>query len=184
MYPTASHLVDLQKNHLATLHVVTRTLIEAVQELANLNLATTRTAVQEVNQTLAGWLEGQGAPDQLAALGGLAQPAAEGSLRYSRNVYGITCRTGAELSKIIEARVAEGTDAISRLIETTAKNGPPGCEAAASFWVGAINASKPVFDTISQTVVRTAELAGANLIDGAAADKVVGQAGAPAPEAI
>ncbi|SPE20780.1 Granule-associated protein [Burkholderiales bacterium] len=163
MNSTSVQLAELQRSHLDALSAFGSALCDATEKLATLNFAATRAVLQETAQASQNLLGSRDAQGVLAIAGGLVQPATEKLMRYSRNAYGIASGTNAELSRIVEAQVAEGNRRIVEFVEIAFKNAPAGSEAAVSFLKSAFTASNTACENISNATRQALELAEANL---------------------
>jgi phasin family protein len=174
MFAIPAHFAELQRGQIDTLQALTSALVDATQKLTNLNLATARAFMQESNQTIETLFASQDPQATIALVGASVQPAAETLASYATGVYGIACGASAELSKVIEASVAERSDKLSEFIDATFQNQPAGSEAAVSFLKGAFSASAPMFSVVSKAANQLSELVQAKpLADAAAAEDLV-----------
>ncbi len=178
MYTTPAQFAELQKGHVDALTAVGTVLFTATEKLAALNIAATRSMLQDATSTAQTLLSSKDVQEALTLAGGLVQPAAEKLVGYSRNAYGIASGTGAELSKIVEAQVAEGNRKVAELIDLAAKSAPAGSETAVSMIKSAFSASNTAFDTVSKAAKQATEMAESNLAAAAAVanDVVKGKA--------
>jgi hypothetical protein len=87
------------------------------------------------------------------------QPLAEKSAAYSRHIYDIASGTGADLTKGLEGKAAEGQQAAQAYIETALKNAPAGSEQAVAFFKQAVTASTTAVESVQKAVKQAADMA-------------------------
>ena len=160
---TPAAFADLQKHQMDALNAVAGTLVNATEQLTNLNFAAARALLQEVSQIAENLVRSQDAQGALAIVGDLVQPTADKLASYSRNLYGIACGANAELSRIVDSQVAEGSETISELIDFAFKNAPAGSEAAASFLRSSVLASTTAYNAVASAAKQATELTESNM---------------------
>jgi hypothetical protein len=103
---------------------------------------------------------------------------AEKTVAYSRSVYAIAAETGAELSKSVEAKMAESQKAVATAMQNLAKNAPAGSESVVAMFTQAV--------TAGQTAIETAKSSARNAVEmvekqtNSAVDTALGAVKAPA----
>jgi phasin family protein len=163
MYSNANPLLEMQKTQIDAIQAFGSTVFQATEKLAQLNLATSRTLMQD-SAGAAQSLLGAKDPQELAAIGGsLAQPGAEKLAAYSRSAYGIASSAGAELTKIFEAQIAEGNRKLNELIEAAAKGAPAGSEHAIGMLKNSLNVANTAFDAVTRAARQAGETAESNI---------------------
>jgi phasin family protein len=169
MYATPAQFVELQKGQLDALNSFGHTVFNATEKLVNLNLAAAKALMQDAadtTQTLMGAKEVQ---ELIALSTAVGQPTVEKAVSYSRNVYGIASGASAEISKIVEAQLADGNRKVSELIEFATKNAPAGSEPAVSMFKSAFAASNTAFDTVAKAAKQASDWAESNFAAAASA---------------
>ena len=163
MYPNQNALLEMQKTNVDAIQAFGSTVFAAAEKLAQLNLSATRNALQDsagAAQTLLSVKD----PQEIAAVAtALAQPGAEKLAAYSRSAYSIASATGAELTKIFEAQVAEGNRKLAELIDTAAKSAPAGSEHAIGLLKNTISAANTAFDAVTKAARAASETAESNI---------------------
>jgi len=163
MYATPAQIADLQKGQLDAFYAVSQTLFGAAEKLVHLNLAASRAVLQESAEATNSLFGIKDVQEFVSVSGGLAQPALEKVVSYSRNVYNIASGASSELSKIVEAQIAEGNRKVAEVIDFAAKNAPAGSEPAVSMLRSAVAASNTAFDTVSKAAKQATDWAESNL---------------------
>lgn len=142
---------------------LTHTAFAGFERLVELNLAAGKAAVGESFTNAQSLLSAKNPQELLAAQAALVQPAFEKSVSYSRHLYEIASATSAELSKAVEAKVAESQAAIKSVVEANLKNAPAGSDAAVAAFKTAYDASQTAAETLQKVAKQAAETAQANM---------------------
>lgn len=181
MYVTPAQFSEVQKGQLDAFFALSQTLFDATERLAELNLATAKAAVEssvEKSQALMGVKDAQ---ELVALSSAFAQPTLDTVVSYSRTVYGITNGAGVEVSRIVEAQIAEGNKKVAQAIDVAAKSAPAGTEPAVAMFKSAVAAANTAYDTASKAAKQVVEVAESNL---AAATNATMKAAAAATETV
>jgi phasin family protein len=160
---TAEQTLAAQKANVDILFGLTDTALEGVEKLVELNLQAARTAMSEMTQTAKAAMAVKDPQELVALQAGLLQPAAEKASSYGRHVYDIASATGAEVSKIAEAGVAQVQQKFLAMIDGATKNAPAGSENVVAFVKSAVVAANNAFDGVQRATKQAAEVAEANL---------------------
>ena len=169
MYATPAQLVELQKGQLDTFNSLGHTVFNATEKFINLNLAAAKALMQDAADTTHQLFGAKDVQELVALSSTLGQPTIEKAVSYSRNVYGIASGASAEISKIVEAQIADGNRKVSELIDFATKNAPAGSEPALSMFKSAVAASNTAFDTVSKAAKQAADWAESNFAAAASA---------------
>ena len=159
---TAEQVLAAQKANLETLFDLTNKAFEGVEKLVELNLQVAKASLGEVQSTAAAALGAKDAQELLALQAGLLQPAAEKAAAYGRHLYDIATSTGAEVTKITEAQVADAQAKFHGAVDTAVKNAPAGTESAAALVKSAIAAATNALETVQKATKQAADVAEAN----------------------
>lgn len=163
MYVTPAQFNEMQKGQIDAFFALSQTVFDATERLVELNLATAKESVEDSVEKAQALLTVKDAQELLAVSGSLAQPALEKFVAYSRSVYGIANGTGVEVSRIVEAQIAEGNKKVAQAIEAASKNAPAGSEPAVAMFKSAVAAANTAYDTMSKATKQVVEVAEANL---------------------
>ncbi len=169
MYATPAQLVELQKGQLDAINSLGHTVFNAAEKLVALNLAAAKALMQDAADTTQTLLGAKDVQELVALSSTLSQPTIEKAVSYSRNMYGIASGASAEISKIVEAQLADGNRKVSELIEFATKNAPAGSEPALSMFKSAVAASNTAFDTVNKAAKQAADWAESNFAAAASA---------------
>jgi phasin family protein len=134
-----------------------------VEKLVELNLTAGRAALAESAAHAQAVMAVKDAQELIALQTSFIQPLAEKSAAYSRHVYDIAQGTGAEFTKGLEGKAAEGQQAVQAYIESALKNAPAGSEQAVAFFQQAVTASNTAVESVQKAVKQASDLAESQL---------------------
>jgi len=130
-----------------------------VEKMVELNLTASRAALAESAAHAQAVMGVKDAQEFIALQTSFVQPLAEKSAAYSRHLYDIAQGTGAEFTKGLEGKAAEGQHAVQSYIESALKNAPAGSEQAVAFFKQAVTASNTAVESVQKAVKQAADLA-------------------------
>jgi phasin family protein len=130
-----------------------------VEKLVELNLTASRAALAESAAHAQAVMGVKDAQELIALQTSFIQPLAEKSAAYSRHIYDIAQGTGAEFTKSLEGKAAEGQHAVQSYIESALKNAPAGSEQAVAFFKQAVTASNTAVESVQKAVKQAADMA-------------------------
>ena len=159
---TAEQLIAAQKANIETLFGLTNKAFEGVEKLVELNLQVAKTALGEAGDTARAAFSVKDAQELLALQASLLQPSAEKAAAYSRHVYDITALTNAEVTKAVEAQVADAQKNFINLVDSASKNAPAGTENAVALVRSAVAAANNAFESVQKAAKQAADVAEAN----------------------
>lgn len=168
---TTEQFTSANQANAETLRVLTTQIFSGFEKLVELNMAASKAAMVQAFSHTQAVMDVKDAPQLLALQTGLFQPLAEKSTSYSRHVYNIAAESGAELTKVFEAKFAESQKEFAALVENVVKNAPAGSETAVAFFKSAVNAGQNAIESAQTSAKKTAELVESNFTD--VANKVV-----------
>jgi phasin family protein len=159
---TPEQVLAAQKANVETLFGLTAKAFEGVEKLVELNLQVARTAMTETAETTKAALSVKDAQELLQLQAGMLQPAAEKAASYGRHLYDIAAGTGAEVTKVAEAQMADAQKKFMAMVDTAVKNAPAGTENAAALVKSAVAAANNAFDSVHKATKQAADIAEAN----------------------
>jgi phasin family protein len=163
MFANQAQISELQKTQIDALFALSNTLFQATERFVGLNIAATKALMEESTECAQGLMGVKDVQELIAVSNGLAQPAFDKLVAYSRNVYSIANEAGSEVTKIVEAQVATSNKKLSQLIDVAAKNAPTGSESAVSMLKNSLTAANTAYDTISKATKQAVEMVESNL---------------------
>jgi len=181
MFATPAQFNEIQKGQIDTLYALSHAVFGATEKLADLNLAAAKALLDESSETAQSYLGVKDAKEFASLNAGFAQPTLEKFVSYNRNLYSIAAAAGAEISKIVEVRIADTNRKIAEMVDFAAKNAPAGSESAVSLIKNAVAASNSAYDTFSKAAKQVVSAAESNI---AAATQATLNAGSVAAEAV
>jgi phasin family protein len=151
---TAEQLIAAQKASVETLFGLTNKAFEGVEKLVELNLQVAKAALGEAGDTARAAFSVKDAQELLALQASLLQPSAEKAAAYSRHVYDITAATNAEVSKAVEAQVADAQKKFINLVDSASKNAFESVQKAAK---QAADVAEANFQAATSTAVKASQ---------------------------
>ncbi|MDH4114318.1 MAG: phasin family protein [Burkholderiaceae bacterium] len=163
MFTTPAQFAELQKGQMDAAVALSQTFFDAAERLMELNLAAAKATLEESVEKTQALLSAKDVQEFFALTSGNAQPTLEKAVSYSRTVYGITNGANAEVSRIIEAQIAESNKKVAQLIDFAAKNAPAGSEPAVTAFKSAVAAANTAYDTFAKATKQAVEMAESNV---------------------
>jgi phasin family protein len=163
MFATPAQFTEIQKGQMDAAVALSQTFFDATERLLELNLAAAKATLEESVEKTQALLSVKDVQEFLALSGGMTQPTLEKVVSYSRTVYGIANGANAEVSRIVEAQIAESNKKVAQLIDFAAKNAPAGSETAVSAFKSAVAAANTAYDTFAKATKQAVEVAESNI---------------------
>lgn len=92
-----------------------------------------------------------------------AQPSLETITAYMKDSYDILTESQADLTKIVESRIAEANKTIVSTLDQAEKNAPAGSDVAVSAMKSAVAAANQAFDAFAKAGKQVQEVTGASV---------------------
>lgn len=163
MFATPAQFAELQKGQMDAAVALSQTFFDTAERLVELNLAAAKATLEESVEKTQALLSAKDVQEFVALSSGSAQPTLEKAVSYSRTVYGIANGANAEVSRIIEAQIAESNKKVAQLIDFAAKNAPAGSESAVGIFKNAVAAANTAYDTFAKAAKQAVEMAETNV---------------------
>jgi phasin family protein len=164
MFTTPAQFAELQKGQMDAAVALSQTFFEAAERLMELNIAAAKATLEESVEKSQALLSVKDVQELMALSSGNAQPTLDKAVSYSRTVYGIANGANAEVSRIIEAQIAESNKKVAQLIDFASKNAPAGSEPAVTAFKTAVAAINTAYDTFSKAAKQAVEMAESNVV--------------------
>ena len=158
MFATPAQFTEIQKGQMDAAIALCQTWFDAAERFMELNLAAAKATLEESVERTQAMLSVRDVQELLALSGGLTQPTLEKAVSYSRNVYSIANGANTEVSRIVEAQIAENNKQVAQLIDFAAKNSPAGSEPAVSMLKSAVAAANTAYDTFARATRQAVEM--------------------------
>ncbi len=163
MIATPAQFSELQKSQIDTVYALSHAIFGATEKLADLNLAAAKALLDESSETAQSYLGIKDVKELASLNAAFPQPALEKFTSYNRNLYSIASAANAEISKIVETRIADINRKVAELVDYAAKNAPAGSESAVAMLKNAVAASNTAYDTFAKAAKQAVSVAEQNM---------------------
>ena len=160
---TPEQFAATSKANVKALEALTGNAFAGVEKLMELNLAASKAMLSESFGNIKSILGAKDPQEAMALQAAMFQPLAEKSVAYARHVTAIASESGAEFTKVFEAKFAEAQDGFGSLVDSLAKNAPAGSETAMAFLKTTMAASQNAIDSAKTSAKKAADAVQANL---------------------
>lgn len=163
MFATPEHFAATGKTNVETLLTLANTAFAGTERLAALNLNTARSLIEDTINNSKALLGAKDVQELLTLQASLAQPLVEKVVAYNRSVYEIASQSQEEVSKLVEAQIAEANKNIATALDNAAKSAPGSSDVAVAAVKSALAAANSAYDSVSKAAKQVAEIAEANV---------------------
>ncbi|MEO8120240.1 MAG: phasin family protein [Rhodoferax sp.] len=158
-------MITISKAQLQTLEGMTSNAHAGVEKLAELNLAASKAALGESFSHLQAVLGAKDAQELMALQSSLTKPLTEKSVAYLQDVQAIATGTGADVTKAVEANMAEVQKALSGFVDTLVKNVPAGTESAVAAFKSAMTLGQNAVESAQTSAKKAVEVSQSSLTE-------------------
>lgn len=158
----AEQFIAAQKANVETAFGLANKAFEGVEKVVELNVQAAKSALNDAAENTKAALSAKDAQELLSLQASLLQPATEKAVAYGRQVYDIAAATNAEVSKVVEAQVAELQKNILAVVDSAVKNAPAGSENAVALVKSAVAAASNAYESVQKAAKQAAEVAESN----------------------
>ena len=162
MITSTESMVSANKAAAESFLTIADAVLTSTEDLAALNLNVARSLLDDGIGNIQALL---GAKDlqQFASLHAeIAQPVVEKFVAYSRNFYKITAHFQEVMTKTVEERFAEINKDLTAAMDSAAKNGPAGTDAAIAAVKSAMASANSAYENMSNAGKQAVEIAETN----------------------
>ena len=163
MFATPAQFTEIQKGQMDAAIALSQTWFDAAERLMELNLAAAKATLEESVERTQALLSVRDVQELLALSGGMTKPTLEKAVSYSRKAYSIANGAGTEVSRIVDAQIAETNKKVAQLIDFAAKNSPAGSETGVSMLKSAVAAANTAYDTFARASRQAVAMAESNV---------------------
>ena len=163
MFTTPEQFAAYNKANTEAALSVANAAFAGVERLAALNLNTVRTMLEEAIANTKAVLAVKDVEALMSLQSALAQPMVEKAVAYNRSVYEIATQSQGEITKLLEAQMAELNKSVAEALDTAAKSAPAGSDVAVAAVKSAIAAANSAYDSVNKAAKQVAEIAEANV---------------------
>jgi len=163
MFATPEQFAAASKTNVETLLTLANNAFASAERLAALNLNTARSILEDSMASSKALLGAKDIQELVSLQTSLAQPLVEKAVAYNRSVYEIASQSQEEVSKLLEAQIAELNKTLAAALDKAAKSAPAGSDVAVAAVKSAIAAANSAYDSVSKAAKQVAEIAEANV---------------------
>ncbi|NMG73734.1 phasin family protein [Aromatoleum diolicum] len=163
MFATPEQFAAASKTNVETLLTLANNAFASAERLAALNLNTARSILEDSMASSKALLGAKDVQELVSLQTSLAQPLVEKAVAYNRSVYEIASQSQEEVSKLLEAQIAELNKTLATALDKAAKSAPAGSDVAVAAVKSAIAAANSAYDSVSKAAKQVAEIAEANV---------------------
>ena len=142
---------------LAAMNELANKALHSVAELVELNMNTVKASLEHSAAAAQQMLAAKDPQEALTMVSSQAQPNAEKVLAYGRHLAGIASKAQAEFTKAAEARMADTSRQVHKLIEDLSKSAPAGSESAIAMLKTAIVNANAGYEQMSKAAKQASE---------------------------
>ncbi|AYH42591.1 phasin family protein [Azoarcus sp. DN11] len=163
MFATPEQFAAANKANVESLLTLANNAFASAERFAALNLNTARSILEDGLANSKALLGAKDAQEFLGLQASLVQPLVEKAVAYNRSVYEIASQGQEEVSKLVEAQIAELNKSLAAALDKAAKSAPAGSDVAVAAVKSAIAAANSAYDSVSKAAKQVAEIAEANV---------------------
>jgi len=161
---TAEQIVATHKAQLTALRELTSKALVTVEKIAELNVRSFKTAMDEHAEQAQALLSAKDIKDLTKLQHNSLQPLAEKAVSYSRRLFDIAAGLGSEFSDLAESQIAEAQKQFVAAVEVAMKSLPNGAEPAQAAMKGALSNATKAMDSVHKAFKQSTDLAQANFV--------------------
>lgn len=162
MNNTAAQFIESNKAALQSLEGISTQAFAGAEKLVELNLAASKAVLGETFSHVQAILGAKDAQQVIALQSGLLKPLADKSAAYAQHVQTIVTGSGAEFTKVVEAKTAEAQKAFAGAVENMTKNAPAGSESAVAAFKSTLTAGQNAMESAQTQAKKAVETAQTN----------------------
>jgi len=135
----------------------------AAEKVMDLNIGIIKTAIASATENGKALADAKDAQAFSAIQAQWAQPSLETATAYMKDSYDILSESQADVTKIVDARIAEVNKTIVSTLDQAEKNAPAGSDVAVAAMKSAVAAANQAFDAFSKAGKQVQEVTGASV---------------------
>jgi len=133
------------------------------EKVMDLNLSMFKTAIAGITENGKAIADAKDAQSLSAIQAQWAQPSLETITAYMKDSYDILTESQAEVTKIVDSRIAEVNKTIVSTLDQAEKNAPAGSDVAVSAMKSAVAAANQAYDAFAKAGKQVQEVTGASV---------------------
>lgn len=155
---TADQWLAIQKANLETLTGLTNKAFESLEKLVDLNLKTTRAALDVTTDRTQGLLNARDAQELIALQTRLMEPLAQKAAEYNQQLLDIAQTTHEALSQAMQTQGHHARQQWADLIDDAGLPSPTGLETQMTVMKNALSTANEAYETVQKALKQAAEL--------------------------
>lgn len=159
----AEQVIAAHKAQLSALHEMTSKALSTVEKIAQLNIETSKNALDRHHQHAHSLLSGKDVKTLSKLQHNALHELAEKAAAYNHDLFGIAVGLGNEFGELVEARMAEAQQQFVSAVEATMKNVPQGGEPVMEAVKNALSTANRAMDSVQAVVKQATETTQAKL---------------------
>jgi phasin family protein len=163
MSTVLEQMTAANKETVATTMAFATIAASAAEKVMDLNIGFFKTAIASATENGKAITEAKDAQAFSAIQSQLAQPSLETFTAYMKDSYDILSESQADVTKIVDTRIAEVNKTIVSTLDQAEKNAPAGSDVAVAAMKSAISAANQAYDAFSKAGKQVQEVTGATV---------------------
>lgn len=176
MFATVDDFVKAQTEVFKASNTVASTAFEGAKKLAELNLQTAKTTMEESAEQVKALMAAKDVKALNEMLTELftqyGKPESSKAAAYAKHVYEISSATGTEVTALIEKQVAATQKQLLASVDTFAKNAPAGSEGLVNVLKQAVVSANTAYEQVNVATKQLVEMIEANFASASKAANV------------
>jgi phasin family protein len=161
MSTVLEQMTAANKETVATTMALAGIAATTVERVMDLNISIIKTAIASATENGKAIADAKDAQDFSAVQAQWAQPSLETITAYMKDSYDIISESQGDVTKIVEARMADVNNTIVSTLDQAEKNAPAGSDVAVAAMKSAVAAANQAFDAFSKAGKQVQEVTGA-----------------------
>ena len=163
MSTALEQMTAANKETVATTVALAGIFATAAEKVMDLNIGIIKTAIARATENGKAIADAKDAQSLSAIQAQLAQPSLEAMTAYMKDSYDILSESQADVTKIVEARIADVNKTIVSTLDQAEKNAPAGSDVAVAAMKSAVAAANQAYDAFSKVGKQVQEVTGATV---------------------
>jgi phasin family protein len=151
----------LQQEALAASGATAARTLEAFGKLAELNMNTARTALQQSSEQIAALMQARDAKALSDLVTSLARLSSDQFAAYAKAIYSISSETGTDVADLVRQQIAQSNAQLAATVESLAKSAPGTPTTANEFIAQSLNAAQAAYEQMQAAARQFTQTAGA-----------------------
>lgn len=154
--PSGADLQKLQSDTLEFTGAAAAKTIEGFRRLAELNMQTARTSLEQSTEQIRALLETRDTETLTALVTSFAMLPPEKFGAYANAVYTIAQETGVDIGALVEQQITRSNAQLAEAVETLARSAPGGAGGAVDFIARSMDAARATYEQMQQAAAQMA----------------------------